>query len=65
MSSEERQRIVREAGFRPAEAEKESKAEEGKHAKDREDPASEVDDRERDRPRPLPEDETGPPRPRR
>lgn len=66
MSNEERQRTLREAGHRPAEAEKEAKAEAGKEALRREEAEREAEQaHERDDSAPLVEDEPDRPRPRR
>jgi len=65
MSNEERQRILREAGSRPAEAEKEDKAREAKQAREDEPPRKLGRRPPTEEPRPLPEDPGGPPRPRR
>jgi hypothetical protein len=68
MSNEERQRVIREAGFRPAEAETEERARTGKEAMGEEEAELQreaPDDAGESRPTPLAEDETGPPRPRR
>jgi hypothetical protein len=63
MSNLERQRVLREAGPRPAQAEKEISAaeakEEGARTPEEEAPPSPEE------PRPLAEDPGGPPRPRR
>jgi hypothetical protein len=66
MSNLERQRILREAGTRPAQAEKEESAAESKQAfgQERAQAAGEQSLAERDL-RPLAEDDDGPPRPRR
>ena len=66
MSSEDRQRVIREAGHAPAEAEKAEGARESKEAKAREDAAAAAGDEvHQDSARPLAEDAEGPPRPRR
>jgi len=67
MSSEERQRELREAGHRgPAEVEKESKARAGKEALGREEAERRAAQRgSPDNPRPAVEEEGDPPRPRR
>ena len=66
MSNEERQRILREAGSRPAEAEKEQAANEGREALGREEGARRAEDAgdEPERPTPLSEDDPDRPRPR-
>ena len=66
MSGEERQRELREAGPRPAQAEKESGADEGREALGRQEAERRAEqERSPDRPTPLPEDEPDRPRPRR
>ena len=69
MSNEERQRILRQAGSRPAQAETEQAAQESHEAKRREEAEirgeDDVQPGERERPTPLAEEPEGPPRPRR
>ena len=65
MSNEERQRILREAGHRPGQAEKESAAAEGKEKLGQQDDVPEADQPEEDRQTPFAEDDPDAPRPRR
>jgi hypothetical protein len=66
MSNEERQRTLREAGHRPAQAEKETRAQEGKEALGREEAKrSSEGPEDPDAPAPVPEDDPDRPRPRR
>jgi hypothetical protein len=64
--TEERQRILREAGHRPAQAEKEASAEAAKAQAGRPDDSEEVgrEPANPDQPRPLAEDDPDRPRPR-
>ena len=63
MSNEERQRIIREAGGRPAQAEKEAGAAEGKEKLGRREDEGEQPDSP-DEPSPMAEDDSDKPRPR-
>jgi hypothetical protein len=66
MSNEERQRTLREAGSRPAEAEQEEDARRGRERLGRLEGERETEDRgSPDEPTPLPEDDETRPRPRR
>lgn len=67
MSSEDRQRILRRAGSKPAEAETQHRAHDSREAKRQEDAQLEREQRPDapDQPKPLSEDDQGPPRPRR
>jgi hypothetical protein len=66
MSNEERQRILREAGHRPAESEKERGARSGKEALGRQEGERRRDQRKSpDEPAPPPEDDPSRPVPRR
>ena len=68
MSNEDRQRVIRRAGFKPAEAETQDRAQKSRQAKAEEEaelqrraPEGEADSESS----PLAEDSEGPPRPRR
>ncbi len=66
MSDAGRQRILRESGHRPAQAEKESSSKEGKEALTRQEAERQVEQQEApDEPSPLPESSPSRPRPRR
>ena len=66
MSSEERQRQLREAGSRPAEAEKQDSAKTGREAMGREEGERQAEQhRSPDEPAPIAEDDPQKPRPRR
>lgn len=66
MSNEERQRILREAGSRPAEAEKQEGARESRERLARHEGEREAEQqRSPEEPTPLPEDDETTPRPRR
>jgi hypothetical protein len=65
MSSEERQREIREAGSRPAEAEKEAGADEGRKRLSREEASREAGPDSPDEPTPAAEDDEDKHRPRR
>jgi hypothetical protein len=66
MSNEERQRTLREAGHRPAQAEKEARAKESKETLGREESELAAEQREApDNPSPVPEDDPDRPTPRR
>jgi len=66
MSNEERQRILREAGPRPAQAEKEEGARASKQELARQEVEAQGEQRPAsDQPKPLPEDDESRPRPRR
>jgi hypothetical protein len=68
MSNEDRQRVIRRAGFQPAQAETEERAQKSREAKREEDAKlqREAADRATEgKSTPLAEDPAGPPRPRR
>jgi hypothetical protein len=68
MSNEDRQRVIRRAGFKPAQAETEERAQKSREAKREEDAelAREAGDGDSaGKSTPLAEDPAGPPRPRR
>jgi hypothetical protein len=68
MSNEDRQRVIRRAGFKPAQAETEERARKSREAKREEEAELQrqaADGAAEDKSSPLAEDPGGPPRPRR
>ena len=65
MSSEERQRIIREQGSRPAEAEKQQDAKDSREALGREQSPPQDQTGDQDLPKPAAEDDSDRPVPRR
>jgi hypothetical protein len=68
MSNEDRQRVIRRAGFKPAQAETEERAQKSREAKREEDAELQrqaADEDTEGKSTPLAEDPGGPPRPRR